>query len=103
MSAQFNQHPFLLTSADVAAALDTDIENGLNSAQVAQLQHQYPSNELDVEGSIPWNSILAKQLFNAMILGKCENTLCAVPSYLKTELIIIMYSPGIRNDRLLRH
>lgn len=70
MTANFDRHPFLLPSADVAAVLNTDIENGLTSVQVAQLKNEYPSNELEIEGSISWHSILAKQLFNAMILGK---------------------------------
>jgi magnesium-transporting ATPase (P-type) len=68
MSGHFERHPFLLAPADVAAALDTDIDNGLTSAQVAQLQQQYPPNELNVEGAISWYTIFIKQLFNAMIL-----------------------------------
>lgn len=68
MSGHFDRHPFLLAPADVAAALDTDIDNGLTSAQVAQLQQQYPPNELNVEGAISWYTIFIKQLFNAMIL-----------------------------------
>lgn len=68
MSGQFDRHAFLLPSADVAAALNTNIENGLTSAQVAQLQQEYPLNKLDVEGTIPWHTIFIKQLCNAMIL-----------------------------------
>ncbi|KAL7627931.1 potassium/sodium eff [Parahypoxylon ruwenzoriense] len=68
MAGQFECHPFLLTVQDVARALGTDLERGLSSAQVTQLQEQYPPNELDVGGAIPWYKIFLKQLFNAMIL-----------------------------------
>lgn len=69
MSDQIDRHPFLLTPAEVAAALNTDIDNGLSSVQVAQLQNEVPPNELTIDGAISWHTILAKQLFNAMILG----------------------------------
>lgn len=68
MSGQFEKHPFLLPPAEVAAALKTNLENGLTSVQVAQLQQECPRNELDVKGAIPWYTIFLKQLFNAMIL-----------------------------------
>ncbi|KUI68759.1 Calcium-transporting ATPase 3 [Cytospora mali] len=68
MLGQFDRHPFLLPLADVAAVLNTDIDNGLTSTQVSQLQQQYPRNELEVEGAISWYTIFIKQLFNAMIL-----------------------------------
>ncbi|KAI4860995.1 potassium/sodium eff [Hypoxylon rubiginosum] len=68
MAGQFERHPFLLTAQDVAKALDTHLERGLSSAQVAQLQEKYPPNELDIGGAIPWYKIFLKQLFNAMIL-----------------------------------
>lgn len=68
MAGQFDRHPFLLAPNDVAAALKTDVDKGLNSAQIAQLQQEYPRNELDIGGAIPWYTIFIKQLFNAMIL-----------------------------------
>lgn len=68
MAGQFDRHPFLLAPNDVAVALKTDVDKGLNSAQVAQLQQEYPRNELDIGGAIPWYTIFIKQLFNAMIL-----------------------------------
>lgn len=68
MAGQFDRHPFLLAPNDVAAALKTDVDKGLNTAQVAQLQQEYPRNELDIGGAIPWYTIFIKQLFNAMIL-----------------------------------
>lgn len=68
MSGKFDQHPFLLAPTDVAAALKTNLENGLASTQVSQLQQECPPNELDIKGAIPWYTIFFKQLFNAMIL-----------------------------------
>ncbi|KAI0172157.1 potassium/sodium eff [Hypoxylon sp. FL1284] len=68
MAGQFERQPFLLSAEDVARALDTHLERGLSSAQVAQLQEKYPPNELDIGGTIPWYKIFLKQLFNAMIL-----------------------------------
>ncbi|KAI3399684.1 hypothetical protein diail_6033 [Diaporthe ilicicola] len=68
MAGQFDRHPFLLAPNEVAAALKTDVDKGLRSAQIAQLQQQYPLNELDLGGAIPWYTIFIKQLFNAMIL-----------------------------------
>ncbi|KAI1460391.1 potassium/sodium eff [Annulohypoxylon moriforme] len=68
MAGQFERHPFLLTAQDVEKALDTDLERGLSSTKVAQLQEIYPPNELDVGGAIPWYKIFLRQLFNAMIL-----------------------------------
>lgn len=66
--AEFPKHPFLLTVQETAEALGTDIDKGLSSAQVAQLQEKYPKNELDVGGTIPWYKILTKQILNAMII-----------------------------------
>ncbi|KAI1425318.1 ATPase [Xylaria sp. FL1777] len=68
MAAQFEQHPFLLSAEDVARLLGSDLERGLSSSQVTQLQQKYPPNELDVGGAIPWYKIFIKQLLNAMIL-----------------------------------
>lgn len=73
MPGQFGKHPFLLPPEEVAATLKTNVENGLTSAQVAQLQQECPPNELDVKGAIPWYTIFLKQLFNAMILV-CQNS-----------------------------
>ncbi|KAI5925363.1 hypothetical protein F4810DRAFT_75957 [Camillea tinctor] len=68
MAGVFERHPFLLSVQDVTKSLETDVDKGLSSAQVAQLQEKYPPNELDVGGAIPWYKIFLKQLFNAMIL-----------------------------------
>ncbi|KAF3017425.1 Na+ ATPase [Neopestalotiopsis sp. 37M] len=68
MAGVSEKHPFLLPVQDVAQKLDTDIERGLTSAQVAQLQEKHPPNELDVGGAIPWYTIFLRQLLNAMIL-----------------------------------
>ncbi|KAI0815573.1 ATPase [Xylaria sp. FL0064] len=68
MATQFEQHPFLLSAEDVARHLGSDLERGLSSSQVTQLQQKYPSNELDISGAIPWYKIFIKQLLNAMVL-----------------------------------
>lgn len=68
MAVDFDRHPFVLPVQDVARTLGLDVERGLSSAQVAQLQQQYPPNELDVGGSISWYTIFLRQLCNAMIL-----------------------------------
>lgn len=103
MTAQFEKHPFLLPSTDVAALLKTDVDNGLTSTQVAQLQNEYPPNELDIQGSISWHSILAKQLFNAMIMGKCRSTFLLILADWNTELTVVIYSPCFCNHCLLRY
>ncbi|KFG84401.1 P-type Na+-ATPase [Metarhizium anisopliae] len=66
--AEFPKHPFLLTVEETAQALNTDIDKGLTTAQVTELQQKYPKNELDVGDTIPWYSILTKQILNAMII-----------------------------------
>lgn len=66
--AEFPKHPFLLTVEETAQALNTDIDKGLTTAQVTELQQTYPKNELDVGDTIPWYSILTKQILNAMII-----------------------------------
>jgi hypothetical protein len=68
MAAEFPKHPFLLTAEETAQALGTDLDKGLTSAQVAELQAKYPKNELDVGGSVPAYKIFTKQLLNAMII-----------------------------------
>ncbi|CAJ0550544.1 Ff.00g104740.m01.CDS01 [Fusarium sp. VM40] len=68
MAAEYPKHPFLLTIEETAEALGTSIDKGLTNQQVAQAQEKYPKNELDVGGTIPWYSILTKQLLNAMII-----------------------------------
>ena len=69
--ADFPKHPFLLNIEETAQALGTDIDKGLTSSQVAELQQKYPKNELDVGGTIPWYSIMTKQVLNAMIIVSC--------------------------------
>ncbi|KAH6635616.1 hypothetical protein B0J18DRAFT_419269 [Chaetomium sp. MPI-SDFR-AT-0129] len=68
MAAEFPRHPFLLSVDEVAQAAGTDVDKGLTSARAAELQQQYPRNELDVGGSIAWYTIFIRQLCNAMIL-----------------------------------
>jgi magnesium-transporting ATPase (P-type) len=90
--AEYSKHPFLLTVEETAQALGTDVDKGLTSAQVTELQAKYPPNELDVGGSIPWYKIFAKQLFNAMILVSRRS--------LRYQLYSVQYSSYCRN---LRH
>ncbi|PTB50708.1 hypothetical protein M431DRAFT_511629 [Trichoderma harzianum CBS 226.95] len=66
--AEFPKHPFLLTVEETERALGTNVDRGLLSEQVSDLQSRYGTNELDVGGTIPWYSILAKQILNAMII-----------------------------------
>ncbi|KAK4176632.1 hypothetical protein QBC36DRAFT_187037 [Triangularia setosa] len=68
MAGEFPKHPFLLTPEETAEALGTNLDKGLTSAQVKELQAKYPTNELDVGGSIAWYTIFIRQLANAMIL-----------------------------------
>lgn len=68
MTAEFPRHPFLLSIQEVADVLGTDIDNGLTEPQVTDLQAKYPTNELDIGGSIAWYTIFIRQLCNAMIL-----------------------------------
>lgn len=68
MAGQFDRHAFLLPIPEVVKAVNTDVDKGLTTEQVTELQQQYPKNELDVGGAIPWYTIFLKQLFNAMIL-----------------------------------
>lgn len=71
--AEFPKHPFLLSVDETAKALNTDVDKGLTSAQVAQLSQQYPKNELDIGGGIAWYKILTKQILNAMIIVRYLN------------------------------
>lgn len=75
MAAEYSKHPFLLSVEETAQALGTSIDKGLTSQQVAEAQQKYPKNELDVGGTIPWYSILTKQLLNAMIIVRLSHSL----------------------------
>lgn len=68
MAAEFPRHPFLLSVREVEQAVGTDVDKGLTSSRAAELQQQYPPNELDVGGGIAWYTIFIRQLCNAMIL-----------------------------------
>ncbi|KAL2267417.1 hypothetical protein VTJ83DRAFT_4694 [Remersonia thermophila] len=68
MAAEFPKHPFLLSIPEVEKATGTNVDKGLTSGQVAELQSKYPPNELDVGGSVAWYTIFIRQLCNAMIL-----------------------------------
>lgn len=83
MSGPIGKHPFLLPPGEVAAAFKTNLENGLTSVQVAQLQRECPRNELDVKGSIPWYTIFLQQLFNAMIMV-CQDLFLWIREYMNS-------------------
>ncbi|KAJ0159671.1 Calcium-transporting ATPase 3 [Colletotrichum tanaceti] len=68
MSGDYPKHPFLLSVQETAQALGVDPDKGLSSQQVQQAQEKYPANEFEVGESVPWYTILSKQLFNAMVL-----------------------------------
>lgn len=68
MAGECRKHPFLLPVEEVAEDLKTNIDKGLTSAQVTELQAKYPPNELDVGSGIAWYTIFIRQLCNAMIL-----------------------------------
>jgi len=88
MAADFPKHPFLLPVDGVAQVLGTDIDGGLSSAQVAELQKTYPPNELDVGGTIAWYTIFIRQLCNAMILVRTNIF------YLPLPLSLPSFSPS---------
>jgi len=88
MAADFPKHPFLLPVDEVAQVLGTDIDGGLSSAQVAELQKTYPPNELDVGGTIAWYTIFIRQLCNAMILVRINIF------YLPLSLSLPSFSPS---------
>lgn len=77
MSAEFPKHPFLLSVSETAEALGTDIEDGLLTKSVTDLQQKYPRNELDVGGAVSWYTILSKQVLNAMILVSSPRIFCS--------------------------
>lgn len=87
--AEYSKHPFLLTVAETAQALGTDVDKGLTSAQVAELQTKYPKNELDVGGTVPWYKIFTKQLLNAMILV----SFCLRPLFSLASLCLSFFFP----------
>jgi len=67
---RFERHPFLLSVEEVAQQLSTNIETGLSSRRVTELQRECPPNELVGGGATAWYKILIKQMTNAMILVK---------------------------------
>ena len=61
-------HPYLLPIEEVCQQLGTNIESGLSSKRAAELQKEFPPNELEGGGSVEWYKIFIKQISNAMIL-----------------------------------
>ncbi len=68
MSSSFSRHPFLLSADEVASQLGTNLEKGLTELEADSRSRQFPRNELDIGGAIPWYTIFIRQLFNAMII-----------------------------------
>ncbi|KAH8801718.1 P-type ATPase-like protein [Xylogone sp. PMI_703] len=64
--AEKPRHPFLLSVEDAAQQYGTNLETGLTTRKVRELQEKYPKNELQGGGGIPWYKIFLKQLINAM-------------------------------------
>jgi hypothetical protein len=77
MAAELPNHPFLLSIEETAAALETNVDDGLPTSAVADRQNKYPPNELNVGGGVAWYTILSKQLINAMILVSSRHSRCA--------------------------
>ena len=100
MAAEYERHPFLLPAEDVARVLGSDLEKGLSSSQVAELQQKYPPNELDVGGAIPWYKIFIKQLLNAMILVRSRQ--CHAQSHTANiqSGLVLRFSAQFRCRRL---
>ncbi|KAM5441953.1 potassium/sodium eff [Microsporum ferrugineum] len=65
---EYEQHPFLLSINRLSQELGTNLDTGLNDAQVSQLQERYGANRLSGEGGVKWYTLLGKQVSNAMIL-----------------------------------
>jgi len=59
---------FLLSIAEVARLLHTDVERGLSQSAIPELQVEYGRNVLETGGGTSALSILAGQAFNAMVL-----------------------------------
>lgn len=60
--------PYRVTVENVAAGFDTNIEFGLDDAQVKELVSKHGLNNLGDEETISYSAILAHQVFNAMVL-----------------------------------
>jgi hypothetical protein len=62
-------HPFLQTPDEVAQRFNTNIENGLTTAQVIELRKICKRNELEVAGAVKWYRVLGRQLVHPMNLA----------------------------------
>ena len=65
---EYPQHPFLLSIKHLAELLGTNVETGSTSKQAVALAARYGCNKLEGEGGVQWQSVLLKQISNAMIL-----------------------------------
>lgn len=70
----YEKHPFQLSVDDLKSQLGTNIESGLSSRQIGELQQKYGENKLSGEGGVKWYTILLKQISNAMLLVRSPTT-----------------------------
>lgn len=62
-----DDHPFLLSTEEVARQLGTDVTSGLIENRVKEIQVDHPPNEFQTSDGISWWKILFKQCSNAMM------------------------------------
>lgn len=67
-SYPYPKHPFLMTVAETADTLQTNIETGLTDVRVRELRQVFGPNKLVGDGGVRWYAILGKQVSNAMVL-----------------------------------
>ena len=64
----YHRHPFLSSPEELYQQLSTDPESGLSPAQAQESLRRYGLNKLDGDAGISWQTLLFKQMSNAMIL-----------------------------------
>lgn len=63
-----SKQPYLLSADEVARELQTDPDNGLSDHEAHSRMTRVGLNELEGDGGVSVGRILAKQIFNAMVL-----------------------------------
>jgi magnesium-transporting ATPase (P-type) len=64
----YSKHPFLLPVEQLKQELRTNLDTGLNAAEVQSLHKRYGPNRLSDDEGVKWYRLLFKQISNAMIL-----------------------------------
>ena len=64
----YTKHPFRLSVGQVKNHIQTDLDTGLSSAKVKDIQSKCGENKLAGLGDFQWYTVLLKQVSNAMIL-----------------------------------